>query len=84
MFMKNCNFYAILIVSFLCACQAFLPSIATLHAKQPQLKLWYNKPATKWMTSALPIGNGEFGAMFFGGVANERVHTCRRLGLPLP
>lgn len=73
MFMKICNFYAILIVSFLCACQAFLPRIATLHAKQPQLKLWYNKPATKWMTSALPIGNGEFGAMFFGGVVNERV-----------
>ena len=28
------------------------------------LKLWYAHPATNWMTSALPIGNGELGAMF--------------------
>lgn len=37
------------------------------------LKLWYAHPATNWMTSALPIGNGELGAMFFGGVAHEQI-----------
>ena len=41
--------------------------------------LWYTKPATAesvadpWMEYALPIGNGEFGAMVFGGVAQDRV-----------
>lgn len=41
--------------------------------------LWYTKPATAetvsdpWMEYALPIGNGEFGAMVFGGIAQERV-----------
>jgi alpha-L-fucosidase 2 len=37
------------------------------------MKLWYDTPATEWMTSALPIGNGELGAMFFGGVEKERI-----------
>lgn len=36
------------------------------------LKLWYNKPATKW-TEALPLGNGRIGAMVFGGVENDRI-----------
>ena len=34
--------------------------------------LWYDKPAEKW-TDALPVGNGQMGAMVFGGVGNERV-----------
>lgn len=34
---------------------------------QPDLKLWYNKPAEVW-TEALPVGNGRLGAMDFGGV----------------
>lgn len=38
-----------------------------------EMKLWYNRPATNWMTSALPVGNGELGAMFFGGIASEQV-----------
>jgi alpha-L-fucosidase 2 len=37
------------------------------------MTLWYDTPATEWMTSALPIGNGELGAMFFGGVGKERI-----------
>lgn len=37
------------------------------------LKLWYDKPATEWMTEALPIGNGYTGAMFFGGVEIEQI-----------
>lgn len=38
-----------------------------------ELKLWYTRPATEWMTSALPVGNGELGAMFFGGIVREQV-----------
>jgi alpha-L-fucosidase 2 len=40
--------------------------------RQRELKLWYNKPADKWV-EALPIGNGRLGAMIFGGVKNERI-----------
>lgn len=43
------------------------------ETKQPPLKLWYDKPAEEWMTSALPLGNGELGGMFFGGVEKERM-----------
>jgi alpha-L-fucosidase 2 len=32
------------------------------------LKLWYTTPASEWV-DALPIGNGRFGAMVFGGSA---------------
>lgn len=37
------------------------------------LRLWYDEPAVEWMTSALPVGNGDMGAMFFGGVTHEQV-----------
>ena len=37
------------------------------------MRLWYDRPATNWMTSALPIGNGELGALFFGGVESEQI-----------
>ena len=36
------------------------------------LKLWYNKPATKWV-EALPIGNGRIGAMIFGAVEQDHI-----------
>lgn len=42
-------------------------------AERVPLKLWYDEPAVEWMTSALPVGNGDMGAMFFGGVAHEQV-----------
>ena len=50
-------------------------SLSTLYAESPQraMKLQYNRPAAVWMTEALPIGNGELGAMFMGGVLRERV-----------
>lgn len=41
--------------------------------KQTNQRIWYNEPATSWMTEALPIGNGYMGAMFFGGVEEERI-----------
>ena len=37
----------------------------------PNLKLWYNKPAVIW-EEALPLGNAKTGAMVFGGIAKER------------
>ena len=54
----------------------FLMALLTFQcaiAAQPELKLRYDFPATNWMTSALPIGNGVFGGMFFGGVAQEQM-----------
>lgn len=40
--------------------------------KEP-LTLWYRKPATKWETEALPVGNGRLAAMVFGGINSERI-----------
>jgi hypothetical protein len=35
--------------------------------------LSYKQPAEQWSAEALPIGNGRLGAMFFGGVKQERI-----------
>src|SRR3954453_17424757 len=37
------------------------------------LTVWYRKPASKWESEALPIGNGSLGAMVFGQVEHERL-----------
>lgn len=42
-------------------------------APESKLSLWYRKPAVTWMTEALPIGNGQFGAMIFGGVKQDEI-----------
>ncbi len=42
-------------------------------APQDSLTLWYTAPAKNWTTEALPIGNGEMGAMIFGGIAQDRI-----------
>lgn len=44
---------------------------AQTTADDPNLKLWYNKPATIW-EEALPLGNAKTGAMVFGGIVKER------------
>lgn len=36
-------------------------------------ELWYTKPAAKWDSEALPIGNGRMGAMLYGGVKKETI-----------
>lgn len=36
------------------------------------LTLWYRQPAQQWV-EALPVGNGQIGAMIFGGTTNERI-----------
>lgn len=45
------------------------------NAPAPENKytLWYREPARNWMTSALPIGNGQFGAMIYGKIRREEV-----------
>ena len=43
---------------------------AQIKAADPNLKLWYNKPASAWQ-EALPLGNSITGAMVFGGVVHE-------------
>lgn len=40
--------------------------------KGDKYRLSYDTPASKW-TEALPIGNGNLGAMIFGGVVKEQV-----------
>ena len=51
----------------------FLITVVQLCSAQDQpLKLWYDKPAAVW-TDALPIGNGNLGAMIFGGVNEEHI-----------
>jgi alpha-L-fucosidase 2 len=45
--------------------------VSAQTAVDPNLKLWYNKPASIW-EEALPLGNAKTGAMVFGGIAKER------------
>jgi alpha-L-fucosidase 2 len=50
-------------------------SLFTIHhslSAQQDLQLWYNQPAQKW-TDALPIGNGNLGAMIYGGINEEHL-----------
>lgn len=57
------------IISFLSVCLiGFAQSNKT---DDPNLKLWYNEPASIW-EEALPLGNGKAGAMVFGGIVTER------------
>jgi alpha-L-fucosidase 2 len=46
-----------------------------LPAVAGPLTLWYRTPAQVWNREALPIGNGNLGAMIFGGVEKERLQV---------
>jgi len=46
---------------------------AANSALAADLTLRYDKPAADWMTEALPIGNGRFGGMIFGGLDSEHI-----------
>ena len=37
------------------------------------LTLNYAQPATRWQQEALPIGNGQMGAMIYGGIPREQI-----------
>ena len=43
----------------------------TVRAQSP-LTLWYRQPATLF-TEALPIGNGDLGAMIYGGIGEDHL-----------
>jgi alpha-L-fucosidase 2 len=57
--------------SLLVAFSQFYTSSCQKSTDDPNLRLWYNKPASIW-EEALPLGNGKTGAMVFGGVVTER------------
>jgi alpha-L-fucosidase 2 len=49
-----------------------LPSGVGTGTGTDALKLWYRRPATRWV-EALPLGNGRLGAMVWGGIEHERL-----------
>ena len=51
----------------------FLLTIWGAAAAAGENTLWYANPATKWAAEALPVGNGDLGAMLFGGTNWERI-----------
>ena len=66
--------HLIVILVVLSACQTVnTVNIETETSESSELALWYDHPAQDWMQEALPIGNGFLGAMFFGGIAEERI-----------
>ena len=56
----------------LTAAAAVTAGCATHEVRQPELKLWYDEPASAWVET-LPLGNGRMGAMTDGGVAEEHI-----------
>jgi alpha-L-fucosidase 2 len=55
---------------FWLSCMILLSTLSLSGYAQNNLKLWYDKPATKW-TEALPVGNGMLGAMIYGNPTEE-------------
>lgn len=49
-----------------------LLGVISICFAQQELKLWYKKPAEKWV-EALPLGNGRLGVMVFGNPAKEQL-----------
>ncbi len=62
-------------VATLAVCSLSLMTLDGQETSLPQraMRLEYDKPAYTWMTQALPIGNGELGAMWMGDIAREQV-----------
>ncbi len=50
---------------------AWLPASICFGQSKTDLKLWYDHPADKTWTDALPVGNGRLGAMVYGNPAQE-------------
>lgn len=69
--MRHCKWQLLLFCLFFIS--VFGINAQTTKPPKENLSLWYTQPATNWMTSALPIGNGRIGAMVFGGVEQERI-----------
>ncbi len=58
-------------LSLSCAVLLWLPVSNVVCADGDSMTLWYQEPASEWV-EALPIGNGHFGAMVFGGTSQAR------------
>ncbi len=52
---------------------AEVPLTGSAGAPAQKLALWYRYPSTSWMNQSLPIGNGQLGAMIFGGVKQDEI-----------
>jgi len=69
----------IMVALRLLACGGVWAAVSAMAAEPPRavgpasVVLRYDRPAEKWSSEALPIGNGRLGAMIFGGVATERI-----------
>lgn len=51
-----------------------MSDFSDLQAGPPGARaIWFDTPATRWESEALPIGNGRAGAMLFGDTGNERI-----------
>lgn len=64
--MKN----KILLTAVVAVC---LSSSSKTVMAEDNLKLWYEKPAAAGVNEALPVGNGRFGALVYGGTEHERL-----------
>src|ERR1035441_3370636 len=49
-----------------------LIALATDASETDNERLWYQHPGKEWNSQALHLGNGYFGASFFGGVEQEQ------------
>ena len=49
-----------------------LSLVCSLPLAAQNYKLWYDKPASRWL-EALPIGNSQLGAMIYGGTDTEEI-----------
>ena len=58
--------------ALLALCASLDPVFAAPTTDASANRLWYDKPAEKWV-EALPVGNGRVAAMVFGHPANERL-----------
>jgi alpha-L-fucosidase 2 len=67
------HFPAVLLLLSLTACASATRTPAKPGEPVSELKLQYDCEASDWMTQALPIGNGQMGAMIFGGTESERI-----------
>jgi len=64
------NFRSFVLCGFRIVCFLFVGSVINGQESNSSYKLWYDRPADIW-EEALPLGNGQTGAMVFGGVAQE-------------
>ncbi len=65
--MKKAQFLLFAIIAIAAGCTK-----STQSKPGSALELWYDEPAVNWL-EALPVGNGDLGAMVFGDYGTERL-----------